>query len=358
MGCVNARATPEERAAIAQSQHWDKELLGLNKNDNRVVKVLLLGTGESGKSTILKQMKILYDEGFNAIDKETYKVVLRRNVVESMQTLLEGVEIWEYEFENKQSQESAEIINNTDGHNISMWNDDVAASIKQLWTEEPAIQKSYASRSKLQLLDSAQYLFKNVERMKHPKFVPNAEDILRGRLRTTGIVEEDVDVHGIMFRFLDVGGQRNERRKWIHCFSEVKAVIFVAAISEYDQFCYEDEERNRLDEALEVFHGICNNPAFKDAAMILFLNKKDIFIEKLKHVKNFGTIFKEFHGNPEDFNDTASFIEEKFMEQNEKTQKIIFTHLTCATDTENVQRVFEVCKLVILEANLAGVGLR
>ena len=33
----------------------------------------------------------------------------------------------------------------------------------------------------------------------------------------------------------DVGGQRNERRKWIHCFDNVTAVIFVTAISEYDQ---------------------------------------------------------------------------------------------------------------------------
>ena len=36
-------------------------------------------------------------------------------------------------------------------------------------------------------------------------------------------------------RFLDVGGQRNERRKWIHCFEGVTALIFVTAISEYDQ---------------------------------------------------------------------------------------------------------------------------
>jgi hypothetical protein len=49
-------------------------------------------------------------------------------------------------------------------------------------------------------------------------------------------------------RFLDVGGQRNERRKWIHCFEGVTAVMFVAAISEYDQMLYEDEKENRVHE--------------------------------------------------------------------------------------------------------------
>ena len=46
----------------------------------------------------------------------------------------------------------------------------------------------------------------------------------------------------------DVGGQRNERKKWIHCFDDVTAVIFVAAISEYDQNLYEDHKTNRMHE--------------------------------------------------------------------------------------------------------------
>ncbi len=55
-----------------------------------------------------------------------------------------------------------------------------------------------------------------------------------------------------------MGGQRNERRKWIHCFDDVTAVIFVAAISEYDQVLYEDPTQNRLMEALNLFDEICN----------------------------------------------------------------------------------------------------
>lgn len=51
------------------------------------VKLLLLGTGESGKSTIFKQMQILYQDGFSEYEKTTYRHVVRRNVVESMQTL-------------------------------------------------------------------------------------------------------------------------------------------------------------------------------------------------------------------------------------------------------------------------------
>jgi hypothetical protein len=57
----------------------------------------------------------------------------------------------------------------------------------------------------------------------------------------------------------DVGGQRNERKKWIHCFDDVTAVIFVASLSEYDQVLYEDHTVNRMDEAVTLFADIANS---------------------------------------------------------------------------------------------------
>lgn len=44
-----------------------------------------------------------------------------------------------------------------------------------------------------------------------------------------------------MYRLFDVGGQRSERKKWIHCFEDVTAIIFCVAMSEYDQVLHEDE---------------------------------------------------------------------------------------------------------------------
>ena len=82
-----------------------------------------------------------------------------------------------------------------------------------------------------------------------------------------------LSVHFQEFSLYDVGGQRNERRKWIHAFDNVTAVIFVAALSEYDQVCYEDTEKNRMVEAIELFESIAANDAFLNIPIILFLNK-------------------------------------------------------------------------------------
>jgi GTPase SAR1 family protein len=85
----------------------------------------------------------------------------------------------------------------------------------------------------------------------------------------------------LIFRIIDVGGQRSERRKWIQAFDDVKALIFVAALSGYDLTLEEDQDTNRVHESMTLFEGICNNRFFKDTAMILFMNKTDLFREKL-----------------------------------------------------------------------------
>lgn len=44
-----------------------------------------------------------------------------------------------------------------------------------------------------------------------------------------------------LYRMVDVGGQRSERRKWIHCFENVTSIIFLVALSEYDQILFESD---------------------------------------------------------------------------------------------------------------------
>jgi hypothetical protein len=106
-----------------------------------------------------------------------------------------------------------------------------------------------------------------------PSYIPSYDDIIHVRARTSGIKETQFEVKGNKFRLLDVGGQKNERKKWIHSFEGVTAVIFVAAISEYDQTMYEDLKTNRMQDALSLFDDICNSKWFPRTSMILFLNK-------------------------------------------------------------------------------------
>ena len=75
---------------------------------------------------------------------------------------------------------------------------------------------------------------------------------------------------------VDVGGQRSERRKWIHCFENVTSIIFLVALSEYDQI-------NRMEDSKALFKTIITYPWFQHSSVILILNKKDLLEEKIMH---------------------------------------------------------------------------
>ena len=128
----------------------------------------------------------------------------------------------------------------------------MGAAIKAIW-EHPDAQKAFERKNEFQLNDSADYYFNDIDRISTAGYIPTEQDVLRSRVRTTGIVQSDFVIKKVNFLMFDVGGQRNERRKWIHAFDSVNAVIFVAALSEYDQTLYEDETQNRMTEALSLW---------------------------------------------------------------------------------------------------------
>jgi len=137
--------------------------------------------------------------------------------------------------------------------------------------------------------------FEEIDRFMDESYIPSEQDVLRARVRSTGIEEAEFQFDDLNFRMLDVGGQRSERRKWIHCFDSVTAVLFCASLSEYDQTLREDDSQNRMKESLLLFDEICNSPWFRDTAFILFLNKTDLFEEKIKRV-SIKIVFPEYAG--------------------------------------------------------------
>jgi hypothetical protein len=179
--------------------------------------------------------------------------------------------------------------------------------------------------------------FDNIDRIAQPDYMPNDQDVLRSRVKTTGITETTFIIGDLTYRMFDVGGQRSERKKWIHCFENVTTILFLVAISEYDQLLFEDETVNRMQEALTLFDSICNSRWFIKTSIILFLNKIDRFKEKLpvSPMKNY---FPDYEGG-DDYALACDYILNRFVSLNQHETKQIYTHFTCATDTTQIRFV-------------------
>lgn len=360
--CASSKGgSPEDAAATNQI---DANIKQEKMADQFIYKLLLLGAGESGKSTLFKQMISLYGDGFGEADILFYKPVVYKNIVSGMEVLLtqtsELPDQFGKEFEDcrlvPDSDAAAAAVEFVEAKKPSetSFPVDLHRIIKTLW-EDPAIQNTFERRSLYQLSDSTQYFMEHLDRIADEMYKPTKDDILHARIRTTGIYENEFNIDGAKFKMFDVGGQRNERKKWIHCFSGVTGIIFVAALSGYDQVLFEDENVNRLDEALNLFENICNSTWFLNTAIILFLNKKDVFEEKIKKVSltKFFPAFKE----QQSYETGLAFVEQEFVSRNHKVSKQIFIHTTCATDSDHVKIVFDDVKAIIVNACLHAAGL-
>jgi len=263
------------------------------------VKVLLLGAGEGGKSTILKQMKILHIQGFVTEEIKQYKMIIYSYLLDNMKAMLEIQP--DLPLPDNLSKDKILILESFDKHrsrDIFTIEDELGSALQRMWDSQQ-LQGCIAAHNHVQLDDSVSYFYSSLARLLEPAYTPSVDDMIRVRVRTTGIVQVNFTIQEkkkkLSFQMYDVAGQRSERRKWIHCFEGVTAVLFVVSLAEYDQTLMEDSTCNRMVESLELFKSIVNNKFFTESSFILFLNKIDVFEEKIKKVVSGYDFFQTFN---------------------------------------------------------------
>jgi len=346
-----------DRAGKARSDEIDRELDDDSRRFKRECKILLLGSGESGKSTIVKQMKIIHKNGFSDAELAGFRGVVYKNVLESAKQVVmymrkAGLDCVEYS--NRAHAEKV-LDYRLDAHgDTPFFSPEIAEAIDQLWKDPviPLIMDEHSS--KFYLMDSAAYFFAEVLRIGAPGYLPNETDVLRARQKTVGISETRFTMGQLSIHMFDVGGQRSERKKWIHCFESVTSIIFCTALSEYDQVLREEKTRNRMLESLVIFDSVINSRWFLRTSIILFLNKVDVFKLKLPKVP-LERYFAEYTGGA-DINKAAKYILWKFMQAN-RARLNVYPHLTQATDTTNIRLVFAAVKETILQNALKDSGI-
>ncbi|XP_021375198.1 guanine nucleotide-binding protein G(i) subunit alpha-like [Mizuhopecten yessoensis] len=334
-----------------KSEQIDKKLRPDANESSREFKLLLLGAGESGKSTIFKQMNIIYDRGYTPEECMEYRPVVYSNIYQSMTTIIRAMGNLKIDFQDPERAEDARHLCELGEYgNLGP----LADVLQRLWGDG-GVQACVSRSREYQLMDCAKYYLNALERITKPGYMPSTQDVLRTALKTTGIVESKFLFKSVHFKVIDTGGQRSERKKWIHCFQDVTSVLFIVAMSEYDLTLIEDEDVNRMGESLRLFDSICNNKWFVQTHMILFLNKKDLFKEKITR-SPLTVCFSDYQGQ-NTFEAAAPYIQFKFLNTNKCENKEMFCHFTCATDTNNIQFVFDTISDSIFNENLESIGL-
>ena len=197
----------------------DREIANLNK-------ILMLGAGQSGKSTVVKQMRIIHGAGYSEAERMEFRTTVHLNAIQGLENILQAREELQIDFEHEKTYSYAQSFFKMKESSLKNGiNHEMANLMMSLWMDN-GVKKCFARSSEYQLSDSVGYFLNNLMRLCEPNYIPNQHDVLQARVCTTGINEYRFICRGLHFMMVDVGGQKSERRKWLHCFDDVTGMIF------------------------------------------------------------------------------------------------------------------------------------
>jgi guanine nucleotide-binding protein subunit alpha len=292
MGCGGSTPTPPDgSASVAEEQsktpqravdsQFSKEDATLPEGwpeGQPVGKVLLLGGGETGKSTILKQMHLLYGQR-DSLDANLFKMWMKRNVVECAHAIVKFMDDrGEDDASLKLDAKDREMLLEFDKEGkISA---DEGVKLAALWKKDDSVLKRAMEVNRSDpshwILDQAPFFFEHAERIAADGYEPDTTDIVKTRVLTVGIntvsfidevdcayltqflpaaaslvAPEDVDKSNtqLPWQMIDVGGQRGERRKWMSALDDVLCLVYTVGLIEYQQIMYEDTKTVRSSHA-------------------------------------------------------------------------------------------------------------
>jgi GTPase SAR1 family protein len=323
------------------------------------VKLLILGAGGSGKTTLRKQLQVLYGNAFaTAEERQEVADIIIGNLLDGIRSVVaasfdpavgEGIT-------SELSLGAAQIINSLE-HDAHRLSPNVSDALKVLW-KDYTFQKAVVQRSKFQLQECFLHFFEEAQNYPAwggPAWIPSVEDCVRARVRTSGVIQINLKIDDLKFSIIDCGGQRAERRKWIDHFDDITALIFVAALSDYDEFLYEDSAQNRLNESLHLFESLQRD---HDWDTLLFLNKMDIFHQKFSVAKipiNASGCFPHAPKGTDDEMVAVDYIANLYQSRVCKRNKgAFYVHAMTAVNLMSVGQLFEDVKCIVLSKSVAS----
>ncbi|KAJ9092471.1 hypothetical protein QFC20_007358 [Naganishia adeliensis] len=335
MGACMSSSSDGDDVDLRRSRELDKLLKEDEKRARKHIKLLLLGAGASGKSTVLKQMRFIHNVTFSEEEVEYYRQLVFDNIVQGMKLIIDAMDEWEMTVDPSNRRYITLVDNAPDIKDGQTFPLEYREPLERLWRDR-GVQLACSRGNEYALPENLPYFYAQLDRLWQGDFKPSHQDILRIRVKTTGISETKFTENDLTYSLFDVGGQRSERRKWVSCFENVTAVLFLVALSGYNSTLVEDKDSNQMHEALMLFDSICNSQWFLKTNMILFLNKDDVFRAQLENPNSqIADYFPDYDGpsGPAGYEAGREFFKKQFAGLNRSMAKEVYTHFTNATDT-------------------------
>lgn len=290
---------------ILHPRYWWK----LKKRNRE--KVLILGTSESGRSTMMKALTSVAGGKYTKKERLSFRNIIWTSVVTNAKTVLKAMEELKLPLEHEGYKRHVQKLFNFQEKVDDELLPETIRSIQALWKDR-GFEACYKRRNEYQLEENFAYYVNSVTRLGADGYVPTDEDILRLRIVSCGINTVCLSYKDLEYEVLDVGV---ERKHWVRTFPGVSTIVFMVDPTAYSKRILKDKSKTLIQESLEAFDYIVNSGWFLEAEFIIIFSKMDKLERWLyeKEVKDFWHDFPDLPGDTGIVEHYMQFLQAEFL---------------------------------------------
>lgn len=345
MGCVHAVPLDDEQRARRAGARREPQSGAPQPSP---VELFVVGSGNSGKTTLVKQLTRISSSQYESAEyrRETFAKGIHANLYDGVFALLRA-------FPDQLAVASEDVEMLYEGYQRHRFPTPCAQRMIAILKQYSTLALGGNNTGDNANLQDCFRVFAQKLVEGYPQWgedegewTPTVEDCIRARVRTTGVTTQTLHFRDTTFCVTDVGGQKSERRKWLHLGRHVDQLLFVCAASEYDQDMFEEANKNRLVDSLELFQELASLECFAQTPLVLLLNKRDLFEEKIARVPLSASGIPGAPTEPVPLPVAVEWIRRQFelrLPPTATAAASFVVHLVCAIDQENAREVFVAC---------------
>ncbi|KAN0034431.1 hypothetical protein ACTFIV_000940 [Dictyostelium citrinum] len=314
------------------------------------ISILILGQKKSGVTTFFKSYSNFENHSMSHNELRGCRNLIYKTIINQLKIFINVSKKQDIKLENDNIKRS-NLILEIDSDNF-VWTKEIGDNCFHLWNDS-GVQKTFEN----QFSSLYGYFFNNLQRISDENYTPTPNDLKMIKLTQNGVIEIYFIFEHCNIKMIDIGTQTSSSRKWIHCFSEVQAIIYVVDISIYDLMentnsssLSSTSSKNKLDKSLNEIKEIIDSKYLSHTGLMVFFSKKDLFREKLKTVP-FKTYDKDYIGN-DDFESTTNFIKNKLFNSVSNIGKKIYFMVNEESEVDICYSTLRILKDIVLDSTL------
>ncbi|PVH94322.1 guanine nucleotide-binding protein-like protein alpha-3 subunit [Periconia macrospinosa] len=273
-----------DQAAIMRSEAIDRQLEADATYLRRETKLVLMGSPNSGKELIMRQMKVLYAEGYPQEERVQYRYPIRCTVRLLTHAIIDLLRDTGVNLSEDLNQDFAVLLHEVETVETDKITPAAVHAIENLW-HSPTFSALFLKNFEIDFPLYAPYFVQELARIATDSYVPSEADIVRLNQTMGGIKELRFNWDELEVHLFNISGYIPDqfRKRWFHQLEGATALIYTVDVSTYDRpYCGQPNESQLLDD-FATFESWANSPKFAGSSIMLLLNNFSRFRDKLPH---------------------------------------------------------------------------